>query len=63
MTDLELEHVDAVLAMLIISAREAQPFTPRERVALEAILMVSADVDTAAARRLMADLINARTRS
>jgi hypothetical protein len=59
----DLEHVEAVLAMMIISAREAQPFTPVEQVAVDAIVSLSQREAVGTARTHMAHLINARTRS
>lgn len=57
-----LEHVDAVLAALIIREREIRPFNPLEQVAVDAIMAVSAGdpMGGPVARELMARFVRER---
>jgi hypothetical protein len=63
MANSDLDHIDAVLAMMIIAERDRRPFTPVEQVTVDAIVTCAAQegvMAVVAARELMARFLKER---
>jgi hypothetical protein len=66
MANADLDHIDAVLAMMIIAERDRQPFTPVEQVTVDAIITCAQQdgvMAIVAARELMARFAKERAAS